>query len=340
MIAAKQTQNYTQNRRKIFRVGFAILLLSVGFAILISPKMVFAANEDVFKAAEEAAKLKLSCANNPDAYPWCKTGETPGGFVATFYRIALGLVGGAALGVLIYGAILWTLSEAVTSKEEAKKWITGAIWGLVLLLGAYLILYTINPDLVNIGQTQSFLDTLIKKVEIAPPKSSAVPGLTTGEIQDIDLSYGSSPNALLTEATARDRLANFGIKIPASVKVDGIRKAALDEILDLGTEIVAPGNVFITSVTGGNHAEGTFSHANGYKFDVAPNSELDRIIRTDTSKFENSGRTRTDPLTSRQQAIFINKKTGAEYVYEPEVIQNGVKTRGAHWDVAVKPKSS
>lgn len=146
-----------------------LLVLLSSFYFLLFTTQSFAANEDVFKAAEQAAKLKLSCANDSTAYPWCKTGETPGGFVATFYRIALGLVGGAALGVLIYGAILWTLSEAVTSKEEAKKWITGAVWGLALLLGAYLILYTINPDLVNISQTQSFLDKLIQRVNISKP---------------------------------------------------------------------------------------------------------------------------------------------------------------------------
>ncbi len=166
------------NFYKFLLILSALFLIFSHFPLLISPKVVFAANEEVIKAAQEAAKLKLSCSTNLDAYPWCKAEQTPGGFVVTFYQIALGLVGGAALGVLIFGAILWTVSEAVSSKEEAKKWITGAIWGVALLLAAYLILYTINPDLVKIGQTQQFLNSLIKPVEIKKPLSSTIEGIT------------------------------------------------------------------------------------------------------------------------------------------------------------------
>ena len=95
-------------------------------------------------AADEPVKI-----NFKPNYPW--GGEkSPAGLVARFYQIALGLAGAAALGVLIYGAILWTVSGAVTGKQDALEWIKGALWGLVLLLGAYLILWTINPDLVNL----------------------------------------------------------------------------------------------------------------------------------------------------------------------------------------------
>ena len=38
----------------------------------------------------------------------------------------------------------------LTSKDEAKKWIWGALSGLILALAAYLILNTINPDLVSL----------------------------------------------------------------------------------------------------------------------------------------------------------------------------------------------
>ncbi len=99
-----------------------------------------------------ADNIDVTCAKYD--YPWCKEGTSGGisGLVNNFYGIALGLAGASALGVLIYGAILWTLSGAVTSKQDALEWIWGAIWGLVLLLGAYLILNTINPDLVSLQE--------------------------------------------------------------------------------------------------------------------------------------------------------------------------------------------
>jgi len=92
----------------------------------------------------------LTCENN--AYPWCQAATSgPGSLVNNFYTIALGLAAASAMGVLIYGAILWTVSGAVATKKDAMDWIWGAIWGFVLLIAAYLILYTINPNLVNLS---------------------------------------------------------------------------------------------------------------------------------------------------------------------------------------------
>ena len=80
-------------------------------------------------------------------------GVTPTGeltdYIRYIYLFGLSLVGIAALGTLVYGGFMYMLSGTVTSKDEAKKYIWGAISGLVLALAAYLILNTINPDLVN-----------------------------------------------------------------------------------------------------------------------------------------------------------------------------------------------
>lgn len=108
-------------------------------------------------------------------YPWSGA-ATPGDFISLIYKWALGIVGAAAFGVIIYGAILYTVSAGNASRQqEARNWISGAVWGIVLLLGAYVILYTINPDLVKIRQTQDFLDSLVKPVSIPKPPAAALP---------------------------------------------------------------------------------------------------------------------------------------------------------------------
>lgn len=109
-------------------------------------------------------------------YPWSAAGgqgQNPAYLVSKFYQIALGLVGAAALGIILYGAILYTLSAGSPPKQsEARDWITGGIWGVVLLLSAYLILYTINPKLVDIGTTGEFLEGLIEEI----PAATTTPG--------------------------------------------------------------------------------------------------------------------------------------------------------------------
>ena len=80
--------------------------------------------------------------------------STPGAYVANFYQFALLIAGVLALGAIVYGGVKYATSAGNPSAQsDGKEWILSAIYGLLLLAGAYLILYTINPNLVNLGST-------------------------------------------------------------------------------------------------------------------------------------------------------------------------------------------
>jgi hypothetical protein len=101
------------------------------------------------------------------------TSTSPGAFVAGFYQFALMIGGVLAFGAVVYGGILYAASAGNPSKQsEGKEWIKSALFGLLLLAGAYLILYTINPNLVNLG-----LPTL-QSVNIAAPSGGINLGAT------------------------------------------------------------------------------------------------------------------------------------------------------------------
>ena len=72
----------------------------------------------------------------------------PSEYLSNLYLWFLGFVGIAALFAFVVGGIMWMFSSSLTSTAEARKWITNAIWGIVLAAASYLILNTINPDLV------------------------------------------------------------------------------------------------------------------------------------------------------------------------------------------------
>lgn len=75
----------------------------------------------------------------------------PGGFVANFYQFALALSGVLAFGAIVWGGVQYTFARGnPAGQSEGKKWITGALLGLALLGGAYLLLYTINPEIVSL----------------------------------------------------------------------------------------------------------------------------------------------------------------------------------------------
>ncbi len=79
----------------------------------------------------------------------------PGAYIGAFYNFALMISGILALGAIVYGGVLYAMSAGNSSKQsEGRAWITSALTGLLLLGGAYLILYTINPNLVSLSLPQ------------------------------------------------------------------------------------------------------------------------------------------------------------------------------------------
>lgn len=69
-------------------------------------------------------------------------------FLAYVYHLLIAISGFVALGVIIYGGIIWLTSGGSPAKvAEARERILTGFVGLIILFGSYLILYTINPRL-------------------------------------------------------------------------------------------------------------------------------------------------------------------------------------------------
>ena len=86
------------------------------------------------------------------------------------------IVGFAAFTMIVYGGILYVFAAGdITKTSDAKDVIQNAIYGLILFLGAYLILYTINPNLVNLRNPN--LEFL--KIENLAPATPQPDQLTT-----------------------------------------------------------------------------------------------------------------------------------------------------------------
>lgn len=73
----------------------------------------------------------------------------------------------AVIMIIIAGLEMMTASEGL--REDAKKKIWGAVLGLLLAVGTFLILRTINPQLLNLR-----IDT--SRLKIAPKGEACPPG--------------------------------------------------------------------------------------------------------------------------------------------------------------------
>jgi hypothetical protein len=91
-----------------------------------------------------------------------------GGFISNFYSFALLISGIIAFGAIVYGGVRYAVGRGNPSSEsEAKSWITSALLGMLLLAGAYVILYTINPTIVDLK--------VLKLPELASPPPADQP---------------------------------------------------------------------------------------------------------------------------------------------------------------------
>lgn len=225
------------------------------------------------------------------------TQTTADSYLASIFKLAIALAGGLAVIMIIWGGIQYMSTDAISGKSEAKNTIQNAIWGLLLAIGAWLILYTINPGLVTFNLNN------IPRLEDgvgAGPTSSIPATVEAGE---------------LTDAQARAQLAAAGVTVASNINLDGTRPETLNEIIAMRQACGC--EVQVNSTTSGIHSvdNPSCSHVNGYKVDLNDTSSLNSYI---TRNYPRVG-TRED-----DNAPLYKAPSGAIYARESN-----------HWDVAV-----
>lgn len=88
-------------------------------------------------------------------------------YVTGMIKLLIGIAGVLAVIMIMIGGIQYMSTDAISGKEEGKDKITQALLGLVLAVAAWIILNTINPDLLLIKPG-------IKPAE-APESANAAP---------------------------------------------------------------------------------------------------------------------------------------------------------------------
>jgi hypothetical protein len=72
-----------------------------------------------------------------------------GDYFNVIFKIAIGLCGALAVVMIIISSIQYMGDESVFGKTEAKSKIFSSVLGLLIALGSYALLNTINPDLLG-----------------------------------------------------------------------------------------------------------------------------------------------------------------------------------------------
>lgn len=132
----------------IFLTIFLLQIISIVFLLFIpSPT----------SAADIKFTPQIGIPNDPNFGPgktfnFSKSNSTKpiADYIIAIYKYGIGIVGIIATVVMMIGGVIWLTAGGSPEKiKDAQEWIKSALTGLVLALGSYLILATINTDLVN-----------------------------------------------------------------------------------------------------------------------------------------------------------------------------------------------
>ncbi len=107
-------------------------------------------------AASGALQFSPPCVSVP-GFPACAgpiTATTPiNVYLVRIYQFAMGISGITAVAMIIWGAIYISVyTERIDRKEEGREMILAAFEGIALLFGSYLLLRTINPEIVKLKE--------------------------------------------------------------------------------------------------------------------------------------------------------------------------------------------
>lgn len=272
----------------------AIICLFFGLCLINSPETL---------AADRSSSASNSYAYTPmEAIPGFGTPTDFPNYVMAVYNFGLWTIGISAMLMIAIGGFMYLTSAGNAAQiGSAKGVIIDAIVGLFLALTSWLLLYTINPDLVKFSVSSS---------SPASTSQTTTPGTTTP-------SSSSNIVAGSGEDTIRQQLAKDNISINKSApatEVNGLRQATIDGVVGFQKDLGSP--VTITGGSEAGHEAGPTSHAKGYKVDIRDTTAVNNYISSNYKSVDIAKTGRKDI-----SAAYTDRK-GNMYYKESD-----------HWDV-------
>ncbi len=274
------------------------------------------------------------------SFPDFSTATNPGQFVIVVYNYALGISGTLAVIMIVYGGLKYLSSPGNPSAlTDAKDIIFNAVFGIIILFGAFMILNTINPALTQVKQQIGSLGPIPPApsqepiVSPAPINSNQVTIAARKLLWASNVSYsqldeckkGADPKSII------DAVANSDFPIVCTSTCECKKGGSSGNItlsydmLDSLAEIALGNNASfrITSLTGDKHAAGSL-HYQGRGVDITIVGGVDVRDPNQWTKL-------VGELNARK--AIANCEVGGHFVDCKDLFNaDGSKKEGAHID--------
>ena len=239
-------------------------------------------------------------------------------YIPAMFNLAIGLSAIAAVLNIVFGGLMYMSTDAVMKKEDGKKRIQNSVYGLVLVIGAWLILYTVSPNLLKFSLDIEAIQT---KAPAGLGGSLSTPGVPM------------KPEEIAASDALRKSLEGSGVYAYASpctrgetrgcVNLNGLSETAQSGLRALSSGAGCSGSsggkvcVMITGGTEKGHSE-TGGHPTGDSLDL----RFDLNIAEYVEKHQKGSPVRTS--LGNQYTVVVN---GRDTTFLRE---------GDHWHVTFK----
>ncbi len=168
-----------------------------GAFILALPKVTLALSTPFVPLADYSGSPQLNTVMTSNSLPQ---------YLNALFQFSLSIGAILAVVMIVWGGYLYMSSDIWNKKALAKQKITDAVIGLLLLLAIYLILYQINPDILNLNITFSQSNSSTSQTTAPAGTNGASQGhCPTGAPVNAD---GSCPTIFQTPANPNQSDAN------------------------------------------------------------------------------------------------------------------------------------
>ena len=294
--------------KKIRKISLLFTKISIITVMLLTVSTVVYAVEDYTTLAPLPGTTECGQGTTPNSGTGgCKTNFQT--YLPGIFKFAIGLAAGMAFVMITFGGFLYATTDAISGKSQGREYIENALWGLGLVLGAWIILYTINPQILQ-------FDLNLKKPQITYGSVSIVPGVAMTEAN------------LASDQQVRDRLSSSGISTNAPpcrngetrgcTNLNGLADSTVSGVTGLRQACGTQCQIIVTGGTEPGHTAGS-CHTNGTCVDIASNTNINNFLSPGQAPHGNA-----NGQTPTQKTI-----GNCTYTYE-NVGDNGAAT-GAHW---------
>jgi hypothetical protein len=189
--------------------------------VLIDAKVNVIENKSIYNMLAPIGGIERMDSSGTDptcaADPKCITNDI-GKYLNIIFKLAIGICAALAVIMLIINGVKYMGDESVFGKTEAKKNMFGAIVGLLIALGAWALLNTINPDLT--GKNGLNISSANIELENEPvPWSTYEKGDNKNACPSgyVDVATGATPTSINVCSTISKNLSD----LIAAAKKDG-----------------------------------------------------------------------------------------------------------------------